>query len=136
MAIRKHSTYAEHTFPMQKVGYLHSCSISVYQIFLGPTVISRNRLILTDGAASEYVPLIWSTGKNAALPQTVHGLCYFHLCVIGWSKHVQTFMTKNMKEKDTVVKMVNEIKFWVKSWFYDTETNNEYLFTRHWRASQ
>ena len=100
-------------------------------IFLGPTIISRNRLILTDGATSEYVPLILSTGENAAFPQTVHGLCYFHLCVIGWAKHVQPFVTKNMKEKDSMVKMVKEIKYWVKSWFYNTETNHEYLFSRH-----
>ena len=100
-------------------------------IFLGPTIISRNRLILTDGAKNEYVPLILSTGTNASFPKTVHGLCYFHLCVIGWAKHVQPFVTKYMKEKDTIVKMVTQIKYWVKSWFYNNETNHEYLFSRH-----
>ena len=33
-------------------------------IFLGPTIISRNRLIITDGASNEYVPLILATGKG------------------------------------------------------------------------
>ena len=100
-------------------------------IFLGPTIISRNRLILTDGATNEYVPLILSTGHNGAFPSTVHGLCYYHLCVIGWAKHVKPFVTKQMKEKDTMVQMVKQIKFWVKSWFYNIETNHEYMFSRH-----
>ena len=98
-------------------------------IFLGETIISRNRLIVTDGATNEYVPLILATGKDSAFPKTVHGLCYFHLCAIGWTKHVKPFVTKEMKQKDTVTKMV--IKYWVKSWFYDNETNIEYLFSRH-----
>ena len=28
-------------------------------------------------------------------------------------------------------KMVDDIKYWVKSWFFDTETNMEYMFSRH-----
>ena len=88
-------------------------------------------MILTDGATNEYVPLILSTGANGAFPSTVHGLCYYHLCVIGWAKHVKLFVTKEMKDKDTMVQMVKQIKFWVKSWFYNIETNHEYMFSRH-----
>ena len=99
--------------------------------FLGPTIISRNRLIITDGASNEYVPLILATGKGYVLPNTVHGLCYFHLGVLGWLKHVNPFVTKEMKDKVMLRIMVDDIKYWVKSWFFDTETNMEYLFSRH-----
>ena len=68
-------------------------------IFLGLTIISRNRLIITDGASNEYVPLILATGKEYVLPNTVHGLCYFHLGVLVWLKHVNPFVTKEMKDK-------------------------------------
>ena len=87
----------------------------MFTYFLGETIISRNRLIVTDGATNEYVPLILATGKESAFPKTVHGLCYFHLCVIGWTKHVKPFVTKSMTEKETMRNMVSNIKFWVKS---------------------
>ena len=100
-------------------------------LFLGKTIMTRNRLVVTDGATNEYVPLILATGKESALPYTVHSLCYFHLGVLGWLKHVHPFVTKDMKEKVMLRNAVAKIKSWVKSWFYDTETNIEYLFSRH-----
>ena len=93
--------------------------------------MTRNRLVVTDGASNEYVPLILATGKESALPYTVHSLCYFHLGVLRWLKHVHPFVTKDMKEKVMLRNAVAKIKSWVKSWFYNTETNIEYLFSRH-----
>ena len=100
-------------------------------VFFGKMIISRNRLIITDGATNEYVPLILATGVDSPLPNTIHGLCYFHLGVLGWKKHVHPFVTKNMREKPILRSMVSKIKLWVKSWCYDTETDVEYLFSRH-----
>ena len=56
--------------------------------------MSRNRLVVTDGASNKYVSLILVTGKKSTLLNTVHGLCYFHLGVLGWLKHVNPFVTK------------------------------------------
>ena len=100
-------------------------------VFLGPTIMSRNRLVLTDGATNEYLPLILATGKQSSFPNTVHGLCYYYLGVLGWLKHVHPHVTKKMKDKIFLRKMVKQIKQWVKSWFYDTESNMEYMFSRH-----
>ena len=100
-------------------------------LFLGQTIMSRNRLVVTDGATNEYLPLILATGHNSAFPNTVHGLCYFHLGVLGWLKHVHPHITKSMKDKVFSRKMIKQIKQWVKSWFYDTENNMEYMFSRH-----
>ena len=72
-----------------------------------------------------------ATGKGYALPNTVHGLCYFHLGILGWLKPVNPFVTKEMKDKVILRKMVDDIKYWMKSWFFDTETNMEYMFSRH-----
>ncbi len=72
-----------------------------------------------------------SNRKQSAFPNTVHGLCYFHLGVLGWLKHVHPYVTKKMKDKIFLRKMVKNIKQWVKSWFYDTESNMEYMFSRH-----
>ena len=88
-------------------------------------------LVLTDGATNEYVPLILATGKESALPNSCHGLCYFHLGVLGWLKHVNPFVTKKMRDKVILRKMVKKIKEWVKLWFYNTETEIEYLFSCH-----
>ena len=74
---------------------------------------------------------ILSIGKGYVLPNTVHGHCYFRLGLLGWLKHVNPFVTKEMKDKVMLRKMVDDIKYWVKSWFFDTETNMEYMFSRH-----
>ena len=63
-------------------------------IFLGNQILSRNKLIMTDGATNEYVPLILSTGEGNAFPNTCHGLCYFHIAIQGWNTHVQPHITK------------------------------------------
>ena len=47
--------------------------------FLGETIISRVRLVVTDGAVTEYVPFINNTGKDNPFPNSVHNLCHFHL---------------------------------------------------------
>ena len=46
-------------------------------------------------------------------------------------KHVKPFVTKEMKDKVLLRKNVEDIKYWVKSWFFDTETHIEYMFSRH-----
>ena len=79
-------------------------------ILLGRTIMARNRLVLTDGATNEYVPLILATGKESALPNSCHGLCYFHLGVLGWLKHVNPFVTKKMRDKVILRKMVKKSK--------------------------
>ena len=93
--------------------------------------MSRNRLVVTDGATNEYIPLILATGKESVFPNTVHSLCYFHLDVIGWLKHVNSFVKKEMKEKEIIQNMVTQVKYWVKLWFYDNESIIEYFFSRH-----
>ena len=80
-------------------------------VFFGKMIISRNRLIITDGATNEYVPLILATGVDSPLPNTIHGLCYFHLGVLGWKKHVHPFVTKNMREKPILRNMVSKSNY-------------------------
>ena len=90
--------------------------------------MTRNILVVTDGSTNEYLPLTLATGKESTLSYMVHSLCYFHLGVLGWLKHVRPFVTKDMKQNIMLRNAVANIKSWVKSRFYDTETNIEYLF--------
>ena len=75
-------------------------------------IISRNRLILTDGATNEYAPLILATGIDSLLLNTIHGLCYFHLGVLDWKKHVHPFVTNNMRERPILRSMVSKSNHW------------------------
>ena len=99
-------------------------------IFLGNQILSRNKLIMTDGATNEYVPLILSTGEGNAFPNTCHGLCYFHIAIQGWNTHVQPHITKEMNDVVIVKNHVQTIRHWVKSWFFTTETESEYIYSK------
>ena len=43
--------------------------------------------MITDGCTQEYLSFINNCGQEEAFPSAVHALCYFHLVLIGWSKH-------------------------------------------------
>ena len=55
-------------------------------IFFGPTIVQRNRLLITDGCSNEYISFILAMGKESSFPNSCHGLCYYHLAIEGWRK--------------------------------------------------
>ena len=67
-------------------------------IFFGKTITSRINLLVTDGATTEYIPILKIIGKNGPYPHCSHGLCYFHLVIQGWNKHVKPCVTQIVKE--------------------------------------
>ena len=54
--------------------------------FFGNTILNRVRLLITDGAVTEYVPFITNTGLNNPFPLALHGLCYFHIVIQSYQK--------------------------------------------------
>ena len=78
-------------------------------------------------------------GANSVFPNSCLGLCYFHLVIQGWNKHVQPNIDMSTPTKDLIKKTVKTIKMWVKTWYFDIETESEYIFSRrlffHWLKS-
>ena len=98
--------------------------------FFGKLITKRNYLFLTDGCSNEYSSFIANTGKGHSFPNSVLGLCYFHLASLGWNRHVQPNIDFHGKKAAATKKCVTTIKYWVKSWFYDVESESEYFFSR------
>ena len=68
----------------------------VLTFFFGKFITDRIRLIISDGATTEYIPILKSIGKNGVYPNGCHGLCYFHLVIQGWNKHIKPYVTSDI----------------------------------------
>jgi hypothetical protein len=79
---------------------------------------------VTDGDAQEINGVVTNIGTGRAFPNAVHSLCYFHLAIIGWSKHV-TLPSLNdcTATSDTAIDMIRD---WIKTWFFELESEDEY----------
>jgi hypothetical protein len=64
--------------------------------------------------------------QGKVYPKSVHGLCYFHLHVQGWTK----FVVKTAPDTDAAKKCAETARLWIKSWFFDVESEDEYKFSR------
>ena len=98
--------------------------------FFGPVVTKRNRLMITDGCASEYVSFINSSGKDSIFPNSCLGLCYFHLVIQGWNKHVKSEFGDEYVGNVQKNAHLKSIQMWIKSWFFELESQEEYMFSR------
>ena len=44
--------------------------------------------MITDGCVQEWTTFIGNCGIDAAFPNAVLGLCYFHLAIVGFDTHI------------------------------------------------
>ena len=93
----------------------------VLPTFWGLHIMRQIRLFLTDGDPNEYQSFIHAIGEEI-YPNALHHLCYFHLHVQGWIKHVVKFIPKGAKAKA----IAEWLRHWIKTWFFDIETEAEY----------
>jgi hypothetical protein len=92
--------------------------------FWGVTVCNRVSLFVTDGDAQEINGVVTNIGPGRAFPNAVHSLCYFHLAIIGWSKHVTLPSLNDCTAiSDTAI---DTIRDWIKTWFFELESEDEY----------
>ena len=66
-------------------------------ILWGKSVTLRNRLMMTDGCAQEYLSFIQNSGKNNNFKNSLNGLCDFHSGVVSFSKIVYPSVPKTGK---------------------------------------
>ena len=50
--------------------------------------------MITDGCVQEWTTFIGNCGIDAAFPNAVLGLCYFHLAIVGFDTHVMPSVPK------------------------------------------
>jgi hypothetical protein len=62
--------------------------------FWGPVITSRLFLMITDGCVQEGASFINNIGVGVAFPNAIHGLCYFHLAIQGFTKNVLPLLLK------------------------------------------
>ena len=85
---------------------------------------------MTDGCASEYMSFIAQSGEGRPFCNYVLGLCYFHLVILRYKPHVANSIPKP-KHLETVIENVTfQLKMWVKSWFFDVESESEFNKSR------
>ena len=90
------------------------------------SIADRVRLLITDGCQEEYLAFIKNTGERKSFPFAVLGLCYYHLCCIGYETHVKKYLST-----DTERKIGNDIVMgFVKQWGFDIETEDEFKVSK------
>lgn len=50
------------------------------------------RLIITDVCTEDYLAILGHVGPGKAFPKAMHGLCYFHLIIFGFNKHIKPLL--------------------------------------------
>ena len=94
--------------------------------FWGSHVCERLRLLITDGCYNEYLSFIGNIGYKKAFPNAVPGLCYYHLVIQGYEKHVYPSLPKTGREFKINNVLIPKIRRYIKSWYFDVETEAEY----------
>ena len=94
--------------------------------FFGSYVCERLRLLITDGCCNEYLSFISNIGYKKAFPNAVPGLCYYHLVIQGCDKLVHPSLKKDGNEGKINNFLVPKIMEYIKSWYFDVETEAEY----------
>jgi hypothetical protein len=69
--------------------------------------------------------VVSNIGNGRSFPNAVHSLCYIHLAIIGWCKHVTMPSVSDSSSLSDVA--INTVQDWIKSWFFDVETKEEYV---------
>ena len=110
---------------------------TILPAFFGDAVLKRNRLMMTDGCASKYMSFIAQSGEGRPFCNSVLGLCYFHLVILGYKSHVANSIPKPKYHKTVIENVAFQLKMWVKSWFFDVESESEFnksrtLFLNGW----
>jgi hypothetical protein len=94
-------------------------------MFWGKVDSHRVRPLITDGCPQEINSVVSNIGNGRSFPNAVHSLCYFHLAIIGWCKHVTMPSVSDSSSLSDVA--INTVRDWTKSWFFDVETKEEYV---------
>ena len=79
-------------------------------LFWDKSICHNLKLMLTDGCPSEYLPFILNIGFNKSFPKAVHGLCYYHLAIQGFKKHVDPNIPRVGKYAKKALTAVAKIK--------------------------
>ena len=94
--------------------------------FWGSHVCERLRLLITDGCCNEYLSFIGNIGYKKSFPNAVPGLCYYHLVNQGYDRLVKPSLKKEGKEGQINRVFVPKIIQYIKTWYFDVETEAEY----------
>ena len=94
--------------------------------FWGSYITERLRLLITDGCCDEYLSFINNMGDKKAFPNAVSGLCYYHLVIQGFDRKVNPSLPKEGKQYDINNIIIPRIKEYIKTWYFDVETEAEY----------
>ena len=97
--------------------------------FWGVHICDKVRLLITDGCTQEYLPFLLKIGFDKTFPNAVHGLCYFHLAILGFQKHVSPSVPKIGKIATSSQKVIKIVKLWIKQWFFEVEDEEEYNYS-------
>ena len=103
--------------------------------FWGPEICERLRLVITDGCCNEYVSFMQNIGinkdgGNKSFPNAVIGLCYYHLVIQGFKRSVTPSLPKEGSEYELNKLLIPKIKEYIKSWYFDVETEEEFLYSK------
>ncbi|KAG7357777.1 MULE transposase domain containing protein [Nitzschia inconspicua] len=96
-------------------------------VFWGPVVTERLCVMSTDGCPQEYLPFIQNTGLGTTFPNATHSLCYFHTAILGFNHNVSFPKPGQTPDQQAAIETV---RFFVRSWFFDLETREEYEYSR------
>ncbi|KAG7353009.1 SWIM zinc finger domain protein [Nitzschia inconspicua] len=83
--------------------------------------------MLTDGCPQEYLPFIQNTGVGTTFPNATHSLCYFHTAILGFNHNVTLPKPVPTPEQ---AQAIETVRCFVKSWFFDLESEEEYNYSR------
>jgi hypothetical protein len=72
--------------------------------------------------------ILKSYSQGKIFPRAIFSTCYYHLVVVGWKTHV--FLPNKKKDLQAAEPLFNTIKHWIHSWFFEVETELEYLYSR------
>ena len=99
--------------------------------FWGKKICSSIKLLVTDGCTQEYLSFLANIGFNNNFPNAVHGLCYYHLAIQGFIKHVSSTIPKVGHFSNTSQIKMSIAKIWIKQWFFDVEDVEEYEYSKN-----
>ncbi|KAG7369893.1 MULE transposase domain containing protein [Nitzschia inconspicua] len=103
------------------------CFRHCLKVFWGETITNRVSLMCTDGDVQEYQPFINNTGEGQTFPNAVHTLCYFHTATISFNNNISFPKGTGKEAMDDAIEVV---RWFVKSWFFEVESFEEYNHSR------
>ena len=87
-------------------------------IFFGTTIISRVKLLLTDGAITEYTPFITNMRHDNPFINSCHGLCYYYLAEQCFQRNVSPSIPNDIRSDLICNEYIKLFRLWVKLCFF------------------